>query len=174
MVDKVTKDDKEVWENPNAGYRYVAIQNNRGEPTSLEIGPRQKFSISTFDRIVLNQEKTPEKANDMFSNGTFSKVRLVETAEDYEELASNPNLLSETELLEMFQLTIAPFKKKLADIANVRVLDRLLELAQTSDSTTPQVNAIKKRLDEVEPERGKLPVFPDYTDGKPIPPVSLS
>ena len=169
------KDNKEVWMNPNAGVRYIQEQNFKGEFIAKEIAPGQKFTISTFDRMV-NQEQAYSKDVDMFTNGTFSRVKLVESAEDYAELAENPNIMSESELEDIFGLTATQFKKKLAEIDNVRLLERLQELSQKEDLnvTVPQVKALEARLNEVSPDYGKLPVFTDYTDGKPIPVRSLS
>ena len=175
MVDKVERDDKEVWLNPNAGYRYVQQQNFKGEMSAIEIGPGQKFSISTFDRMI-NQERTMQKENDMFTNGTFSRVKLVESAEDYAELADNPNIMSDSDLKSIFALGAAPFKKRLGEIENIRVIERLQVLSgdESLKVTVAQVNAITARLDEIAPDRNELPSFPDYTDGKPIPQKRLS
>lgn len=176
MSDNIRRqDDKEVWLNPNAGYRYVEQQNFKGEMAAVEIAPGQKFTISTFDRMI-NQERTIKKEDDMFTNGTFSRVKLIDTAEDYAELAENPNIMSDSDLESMFSLTTAAFKKKLQEIENTRVIERLQRLSEKESlkASVAQQNALKARLDEVDPDRDKLPVFPDYTDRNPIPSKSLS
>lgn len=140
--------EKEVWQNNGNGEIWVNTTNSRGELVQSVVRPKTKIFISTADRII-NQELTVDDNLDFFKNGMLTPVKLLEDAEDYEELASNPNHLSESDMKALFNLKVADFKKRIADISNLTTLQRILDLAEQEDTGAgvSQVKALTARVE---------------------------
>ena len=145
---------KETWENTSLGEVWVTTLDNRGNEKATVVRPGQKVLIAPEERQVVQDRAWNEDVDD-FKNGRLRPVRLVETAEDYEAVATNPNYLSESDLEEMFELSATKFKAKIKEISNVLAMTRLLELAQSeayeSKVTAAQVKLIEARKKELTP-----------------------
>lgn len=146
--------EKETWENTSRGEVWVLTLDNRGNEKATQIRPGQKVLISPAERQAV-QDRAFNDDMDDFKNGRLRPVRLVETAEDYDAIATNPNYLSESDLEEMFDLSATKFKTKIKEISNVLAMTRLLELAESeayeSKVTAAQIKLIKARKDELSP-----------------------
>lgn len=140
----------ETWKNNGAGRHFLKTLNSKGEFTDLRIDGNKTFHISPEDRRI-NQEIAANEELDMFKNGAFSPVRLIESDEDTQEIASNPNLMTEDDMKAIFKGNWKVFDKQVADISNSRTLDRLLEVAHDIDATVRQVDAIRSRQQKLSP-----------------------
>lgn len=171
----VEQKPREIWQNCNKGDVYVSQVGYDGRVSSTRVLPGARIDI-TYDDRRMNQDIAYSREADLFTNGTLSRIQLFDGADDFAELSSNPNVMGESEIKDLFTLTATNFKKKLQEIDNVRVLERLAEFAQDTsvNASVAQVKAINARLDQVAPTRGELPSFSDMTDGNEIHPIRLS
>lgn len=144
--------DKEAWEN-RSDSRHAVLKTNRfGEPESELVGGRKIFYISPQDRVI-NMESAASAKQDPFRNGQFAPVRLLEDTEDASEIASNPNLIGESEMAKLIKGSQAKLEERLAEIDNHVVVTRMLELAKDQDATVKKVDAIATRADELKPTK---------------------
>lgn len=171
------KTDKETWKNAGAGEVWINVidpHTQRLKHTPVRSGA--KVLITTEERQI-NQDRAASKEKDFFSNGTLTPVRLVDTAEDYAEIASNPNLLSEDDMRAVFKLTPAKFKARLAEITNTIAVNRMLEMARESgDEEEPslkvnmnQLKVLESRLTELRGGNEVTEVTHTQTGGPPAP-----
>ena len=140
-------DDREVWQNTTRGKVIVQKFGPRGAIQQEVVRPGQKVSL-THEERVHNQEIVASASLDVFSNGILSVVKIADSAHDYESVANNPNVLSDSELRELFNLHPQTFAKRLKEIDNRQTLKRLAALAEESDASLSKSNAIAARLNE--------------------------
>jgi hypothetical protein len=145
-------DEKEIWKNDSNSDSWILTKDHNGKLVSTPVRAHNQVMITTEERQI-NQTRAYSPAVDIFSNGSLSPVRLLEDADDYAEIASNPNLLSEDDMKAIFKLTAAKFKARLAEIDNATAISRIMEIANSeSEEVTvsmPQFKAIERRLAEV-------------------------
>lgn len=166
--------DLEVWENSTKGRIGVLKFDRRGDLRNELIRPGAKVHLTPDERQI-NQERAADNSLDVFQNGFLVPVRLLDGTEDAKEIASNPNLMSESDLRALFGKQWKAFGAQVAQISNQITLQRLLALADEDDvnATVKQVAIIRDRLAEVsgvkvvEPES---PVSDREIDLKPTTP----
>jgi uncharacterized protein YgbK (DUF1537 family) len=144
----------ETWQNVTAGRVVINRMDHRGELTRNDIiDSGKKFSLTTEER-KMNQDLAARADLDVFSNGQLQPVRILDSVEDAREIASNPNLMSESEMRALMKpgVKTPQFALKIQEITNGSALDRLLALAEEEDATISKVEAIKTRLREVAPD----------------------
>lgn len=146
----MSKSELETWENITDSRYVLKKLNARGELASEIIGSRKTFHLTTQDRII-NSEETASSRLDPFRNGMFSPVRLVDSTEDAEEIAANPNLIGEEEMAKLAKGKVDVLRKRIADVENPVVLKRLLEVAEVEDARITTLKAIRERIEEVAP-----------------------
>lgn len=164
-------EDKEVWQNVSGSQIYIRILDPRGNEKFTHIRPNQKITISPLERRI-NQDRTATEKGDFFKNGMLTAVRLINTEEDYADLATNPNLISESEIADMFSLTPAKFKNRINEITNFTVIRRLIDYAEREDTkaSMPQMRALEARKEEL--DEAPKNVYVDPKD--PVPPVGIN
>lgn len=164
----VESQDLETWQ--NAGRSRVIIKKfaHSGELVDHIIKGQQKLTVTSHERR-LNQEMAADKDWDPFDNGTFIPVRLIETAEDLDQIKSNPNLMSEDEMRELLGKHFKQVQARLADIKSEPVLNRLAEIAKEEDVTVGKMDAIQARLAEFKPD-----FLGEQGDGMPERPQGVS
>jgi len=143
-------DNQETWANPGKGDVFVLTFDHTGKLKSVPIRAGQKLTLTVKER-QLNQERAFSGEVDMFTNGRLSPVRLVDSADDYEEIASNPNHLSEGDMVDILKLKGKAFSERLEDITNVIALERMYDLAsdESASVSMTQFRALEKRLSVV-------------------------
>lgn len=149
---KTTKqvEDLETWENVTASRFIIKKFGAKGDLIDEMIGAKRKFHVTTQERQI-NMEIAANDELDPFSNGCMAPVRLLDTTDDAEQIASNPNLLSESEMATLLKGNVKNLQERVAAINNPALLERLQEMAVTGDVTIGKANAIKSRLKEVAP-----------------------
>ena len=162
------REDLEIWENPNRSEFWVMKEDLSGNVVSTRIAPGKQIEISTYDR-QRNQEQTVDPKFDWFTNGALVRVRLLDTADDYEEITAQPNTKSEKELRDLLNLTANELKKELAEIDSPLVLARLKEFIESDEAdkaeglTVAKNKAVIARYEELHPPvTGK--VFDTYEE----------
>lgn len=141
----------EIWQNSTRGRIGVKKFDARGELRSELVRAGGKVTLTPQERQI-NQERAATADLDVFQNGFLTPVKLIDGTEEAREIASNPNLLGESDLRELFSVrNYKSFAKKIGEISNTMTLQRLLALADDEDlnATVKQVQVIEDRLDEV-------------------------
>ncbi len=152
----------EIWKNTGKSRVVLKRLDRRGDLRDEMIGPEKSFHMTPAERR-LNQELASSEKYDPFSNGQFVPVQLIETAEDVEAIKANPNLIGDAEiatLLDGKKTNWRAFDARLEDITNPAVLQRMLQVAEGSETITARsLQAIEKRLAVLSPA--------EYTEIKP-------
>lgn len=143
-------DDVETWENVTAARHSLKRFSSKGDLMDELVGSNKTFHITTRERH-LNQERAANDELDPFSNGMFSPVRLLDSTDDAEEIASNPNLMGESEMKDLIKGNVKTLEKRIKDVRNPVVIERLLAVANENDSTIGRIEVIKARLNELSP-----------------------
>ncbi len=141
----------EAWENTSRARFSLRRIDARGDIKTELIGGRKTFHLSPEERY-LNSERASSAKVDPFRNGRFAPVRLLETTQDAEEIAENPNLITEDELVELVNGKVEPLRARLSEIEQPLVVERLLEISEREDARQTTVKAIEKRLAELKPQ----------------------
>lgn len=140
----------ETWENSTRGRIGVLKFDRRGDLRNELVRPGQKVHL-TVDERKINQERAANDGLDVFQNGHLTPVRLIDGTEDAHEIASNPNLMSESDLRDLFKKQWKAFESKVKTVTNPITLQRLLALAEDEDvnATVKQVSIVKSQIAEV-------------------------
>lgn len=147
---EIDQPNRETWRSNIAGYVVVRKYDRRGDPFDEQIAGGSKFQISPEERLY-NQDLAASADLDPFRNGMLHPVRLLDGTEDKAEIASNPNLLSESDMESLFAAHPKTFQAKINSISNNTTLDRLLKVASEVDATLKQVAVIQARKAELSP-----------------------
>lgn len=144
--------EHESWKNTTAGRIFLKKYDKRGELAAEMVPGGKTFQITPHERRI-NSEMAASPGLDFFSNGQLTPVRLIETEEDAKEIASNPNLMAESEMVDLFKAHWKTFESRIAEVGNLTTLQRLLEVAQSDqvDAKVRQVDALKARIEEISP-----------------------
>jgi hypothetical protein len=142
----------ETWRNSAAGYVVVWKLDLRGQWKDELVSPGAKVALSRDDRIY-NMDLAASKDLDVFQNGTLVPVRLLDGNEDAHEFASNPNMIGEAEMRELFKAHWKHFDAKVQEISNLGTLERMRALAESDDveATLRQVQALEARIKGLSP-----------------------
>ena len=142
--------DKETWENIGKGDIFVLTFDHTGRLKSVPVRAGSKITMSIEER-QLNQERAFSPDVDMFTNGRLSPIRLVDTADDYEEIANNPNHISESDMVDILKLKGKAFNERIGEITNAVALERMFELAsdESANVSMTQFRSLEKRLADV-------------------------
>lgn len=141
----------EAWENVSRSRYALRRINSVGQLETELIGGHKTFHLTTQERYM-NSERAASARSDPFRNGRFAPVRLLETTEDAEEIAANPNLLGESDMVELVKGKIEPLRARLEEIQQPVVVERMLEVAEREDARMTSVKAIQKRIEDLRPE----------------------
>jgi hypothetical protein len=144
-------DKQETWQNTTEGTVILKRLDHRGEFGRIEtvVGGRT-FNI-TIDERRQNSVEAASADLDVFRNGVLAPVRLLDDSDEARELASNPNVMTETDMRK-FVMGGEGFEERLAQIHNGATLDRLLAAAYEENAPVKRVEAIQARIAEVQPK----------------------
>jgi hypothetical protein len=149
MAPRATQVPKETWKNISAGKHYVLRHDRYGDLTQELVNSGRTIQLTKEEREI-NQEKAANERLDLFANGMFQPVTLIDDA-DTAAFAENPNFLSEDELREIFQLDWRKFDARVSEITSPVTLQRLHDLASDDNAdlaTARQLGSITKALEE--------------------------
>lgn len=143
-------DNYETWQNLTQSRHVLKRFSARGDLMDEMIAGNKNFHITTRERHI-NEERAADADLDPFTNGTFAPVHLIDSTDDAEEIAANPALITETEMVSLVKANVKTLEKRLGEVRNPVVLERLLQVANETDATVGRVKIIKDRLQEVAP-----------------------
>lgn len=142
---------KETWENVSRGVVGYLESDPKGPPRGKLVRGGARFTISTEDRIM-NQDLAMNDGG-VFQNGRLQPVRLIDTAEDYEEIAANPNFMSESDITDLLKRPIKEVRARLDEVTSVTTVNLIAEIARADENIKKiVVDAVESRLDAFTPE----------------------
>lgn len=143
----------ETWMNASKGRIGVLKFDRYGQLVSETIRSGAKFQITTEERFM-NSERAATPALDVFNCGYLVPVKILDGTEDAKDIASNPNLLSESHLKKLFRGTAKAFNETVGGITNVSTLRHMLDMADEDDVDAKQsfIKILKNRLITLEPD----------------------
>jgi hypothetical protein len=142
--------DAEVWKNVSKGTTWIR-RYDRGVPIDEIVHPGGVVKITPEDR-QFQMSQAANQELDIFQNGIMQPVKLIEDHEDTASIRSNPNMLGEGEISDLFDLHWKRFESQVSSITNIALLARVLEYAMEAPNTTvKQMNVIKDRINEIDP-----------------------
>jgi hypothetical protein len=139
---------QEIWKNSTQSKIFVARHGPNSTIRHELVAPGRNFTI-TVDERRMNQNLAANDSLDIFSNGWLQPVQLPE--ETASEIADNPNHIPDEQLPGFFKLHYKTFAKRLEQITNPAVLERLREIGPENDATVKQIDQIQARINEINP-----------------------
>jgi len=125
------QDFMETWENIATRQNAVVRLDARGEERQEVISGRRSFMLTTEERII-TESKVLDPKNDPFKNGDFRPVIVPDSV----TVETNPNALSDEEILQMFAVGDVAWPHVLGTIDSVATLRRMLDLAEDHEGLT--------------------------------------
>jgi hypothetical protein len=163
----------EIWRNTTAGMTFVTRIGEYGKNETELVYSGRTFSLTPAERR-LNQHRSASRDLDLFTNGTFQPVSLVDGEPDNERLTQNPNTFSDEDIQDLLVLRGEAFQERINAVTSQAVLSRILDLAREPryEATLAQYEALKLRQMAL---RGELDDAPTDTSGngelpKPVTP----
>jgi hypothetical protein len=147
----MTEKKIETWRNVTQARHYIKFNKN-GELVNQMIMPDKSFHITPEERRF-NSELAAGPELDVFANGTFAPVRLIEDEDDTAEIANNPNLLGESDMEALFKAHYKTFDAKVAEISNLLTLERMVEVGRQQDASVRKIETIQARIAELTPAK---------------------
>jgi hypothetical protein len=132
----------ETWENIATRQNVVIRLDTRGDEKPEVITGRREFYITTEERLI-TENKVLDDKNDPFKNGDFRPVVVPDSV----TIETNPNALSDEEILQMFHVSEAAWTPVLETIDSVATLRRMLDLAdEAGDVSLKRYRSVEARL----------------------------
>ncbi len=145
--ENASTDDLETWQSQARGRIVVKKRGEYGVEVEEMIPGGRTLHITHADRRM-NQERAASSDLDVFSNGMLAPIRLGGSADEFEQ---NANHLTESDMVALVKTHPKTFDKRLSEITNPVVIERLLEIAKAEDCTVKRVEALEAALDAVNP-----------------------
>lgn len=140
-------EELETWQSNIKGRVVVSRRGEYGVERDEMVPGGKKLHITPSDRRM-NQERAATPELDVFSNGMLVPIQIGEAASEF---ASNPNLLTEDDIREIVKGHPKTFEKRLSEIKNLSIVEKMLDIAKEEDCTVKRVEAIQARQDELSP-----------------------
>jgi hypothetical protein len=121
----------ETWENIATRQNAIVRIDARGDERQEVINGRRNFMLTTEERII-TEGKVLDPTNNPFKNGDFRPVVVPDSV----TVESNPNALSDEEIVQMFSVGDTAWPQLLGTIDSVATLRRMLDLAEGADTLT--------------------------------------
>lgn len=135
----------ETWENIATRQNVILRLDARGDERPEVITGRREFYLSSEERLI-TENKVLDPANDPFKNGDFRPVVVPDSV----NIETNPNALSDDEIVQMFAVSEVAWAQVLDTVDSVATLRRMLDLADdTEDLSLKRYRTIESRLVEV-------------------------
>ena len=125
------QDFVETWENIATRQNAIIRLDARGEERQEVITGRRSFMLTTEERLI-TENKILDAKNNPFKNGDFRPVIVPDSV----SIETNPNALSDEEILQMFRVSEAAWPQLLDTIDSIATLRRMLDMAEEQDDLT--------------------------------------
>lgn len=138
--------DVEVWRNTTPGLTHITKIGEYGKRISELIYGNRSFTLTPQERRI-NQSGYATDELDLFRNGTFQPVSLIDGEPDTDSLRENPNILSDRDIHKLFKTRGEAFEDRIDQVTSEAVLNRVLEIAREPrhNVTLQQYETIKLR-----------------------------
>lgn len=140
-------EEQETWQNAGGSRVKVYKLADNGEQVPVILKSGQRVTLTPKER-QMNQDMAISKEVDFFKNGSLNPVRLVDTAEDYAEIASNPNHLADEDIRKYLNGKVADLRELLERTTNSVTIARIYEMSQEVDVSAAKAKAINEAYDE--------------------------
>lgn len=144
--------DFETWKSNIEGTLFVKRFDRRGDEVDERVDAGREIRLLPEERR-LNQEIAATASLDPFQNGMLVPLKLVETAEDYEDLRGYPNHLTEDDMRGLLadRKDLDGLREGIQTVSNPTTLVRFLAIAEEEDvdASMRQVAVLRERLAEV-------------------------
>lgn len=141
--------DYEQWKSAIKGTIVLKRFDRKGDTINEVVAAGKSISLLPEERR-LNQEIAAEPGLDPFQNGMLIPVKLLETADDYDDLQGNPNHLSESDMRALLAnpKKLDVLEAAIAELENPTTLQRLRAIAEEPevDATVRQLRIIDARI----------------------------
>ena len=147
----------EAWKNVTQGTVVLKRLDRMGNLVDEVVSGGKVVHITPQERMF-NMEQAADPDLDFFKNGILTPMRIIETAEDFEEIKNNPNHMSEGDMQELFKTKgLKAFQDKIETVNNPITLNRMIEIAKSEEvnATMRQMQILTARLEEVTPQLGR-------------------
>lgn len=147
MTGAITAEDRafvEEWEHISPQQWGIIRYDFRGDERHEVVAGRRKFKLTTEERI-LTQDRIRDPKNDPFLNGAFRPVRVPDSV----SIESNPNALSDDEILKILGASEIAWTENLQTIDSVSTFRRMLEIAESADISLKRYRQLQERLEDV-------------------------
>lgn len=135
----------ETWENIATRSNAIVRLDARGEERQEVISGRRSFMLTTEERII-TENKVLDAKDNPFKNGDFRPVIVPDSL----TTETNPNALSDEEIVQIFGIGDAAWSQVLETLDSVATLRRMLDLAEGHDGLTmKRYRDMENRLIEV-------------------------
>lgn len=145
----------EVWENVTAALLGLRKIDHRGNEKDALVRGGAKVTMTPEER-ELNESLVIEEKFNPFRNGMLRAVRLTDSP-DAGEVDSSAALSAE-EMAALFKKAPTVFIKSVKEIGSSILLQRLITFGEENDGTVRQIEALRERLESVEPLLTRIPV----------------
>lgn len=146
--------EQERWQSVSPVTFGIIKFDRLGNPVRTAVKPGEVVSVSVDERLY-NQNKAENSkrgaAVDSFTNGDFKPVKLIDTAEDYAEVANNPNHMNDDDIKAMLKIKVADFKKRIDEIDNPALLQRVKQIADENPDlvTVGKLRHLDEKLEPI-------------------------
>ena len=153
----------EVWRNNTPGTTYFTKLGEYGKRMTELVHGGRTFTLTPAERRI-NQSGYAGPEQDLFVNGTFQPVTLLDGEPDTPQLRENPNTLTDRDIQRLFKIRGEAFAQRIGEISSEIVLRRVLDMAREPRHgvTLHQYEMIKMREMELKGELDEPPA-----DAKP-------
>lgn len=137
----------ETWENISENQTAIIKITPRGEETHQLISGARTFLCTTEERL-LTQDRIVDSKDDPFQNGSFRPL----VAPDTITIESNPNALSDDEVLSVLQSSDVAWTEWLRVLDSPATLQRLLDRAEEANASLRRYREVEAKLTDVRPK----------------------
>ena len=146
--------EQERWQSHSQVPFGIIKFDRMGNPVRTMVKPGETISVSVDERLYTQakaENSTRGSAVDSFTNGDLKPIQLVETAEDYAEIADNPNHMNDDDIKAMLKIKVADFKKRIDEIDNPALLQRIKQIADENPDlvTVGKLRHLDEKLEPI-------------------------
>lgn len=144
-------DGLEAWVSTIEGRIVLKTRDSQGLMVDTILGGGKTVHLSPNDRRI-NQDLVGGTEQDPFQNGFLAPVRLLDCDRDTAKLAANPNVMTEADMVALFDRSLEGFVARLGEITLPTTLQRMLRMVgDVPDATVRQQRAIEDRITALAP-----------------------
>lgn len=142
------KDFIETWESVTPTTNFVIKLDARGEHKQEGVIGARTFKISTYERMI-TQDEIEDPKLDPFKNGCFRPVVVPSDI----TVETNPNALSDEDIDRIFKASDFAWDEYMKTIDSPSTFRRMVERAEDAEVSLKRFRELEKKLEDSDPER---------------------